>query len=45
MDKCFDGWMGLVVLFALLALGVPIGIGMGIVGFTDLLFWPVYRER
>lgn len=34
MDNVLMGWMGLVVLFALLALGVPIGIGMGIVGFT-----------
>lgn len=34
MDNVVFGWLGLFVLFMILALGIPIGIGMGIVGFV-----------
>jgi C4-dicarboxylate transporter, DctM subunit len=34
MDNVVYGWLGLVILFAILALGIPIGIAMGIVGFV-----------
>jgi len=34
MDNVIFGWIGLIVLFAILALGTPVGIGMGIVGFV-----------
>jgi C4-dicarboxylate transporter, DctM subunit len=33
MDNVVFGWVGLIVLFGILVLGIPIGIAMGIIGF------------
>ena len=38
MDPVVIGLIGFVVLFSLLALGMPIGAGMGLVGFAGLWF-------
>jgi C4-dicarboxylate transporter, DctM subunit len=37
MDNITLGWIGLVVLFTILAFGIPLGIGMGLVGFLGFV--------